>query len=241
MLTGRWATWRTRWGILIAMMLTAGSMLLYPGGTFRDESTRGYSFTHNFLSDLGNTVAFNYQRNLAGSVLFGAGALVGVLSLAACIVATLRLLGDAPTARRFARLAAGVGVLTCVAFLVVGLTPADQAWQLHSVAGKLAFRSLPITTALLAIATIRDARFRKRAAAGWAVLTLVLVGLIAAAILGPKPDTDSGLVTQVVMQKIMVMAILIALWVESGEADLVHRSGTTPSIPDEAAASVTAG
>jgi hypothetical membrane protein len=226
----RWATWRTRWGIVIAVTLTAVSMLVYPGGTFRDESSRGYSFTHNFLSDLGNTVAFNYEGNRAGAVLFGAAALVGVLSLAACIVATVRLLAHAPAARPFARLAAGVSVVTCVAFLVVGLVPSDKAWELHSIAGKLAFRSLPVTSALLAIATLRDPRFRRRAAAGWAALTLVLVGIITAAILGPKPDTDSGLVTQVVMQKIMVTAILVAMWVESGEAARV-RAGLVACVP----------
>ena len=35
---GSWAP--TQWALVIALMLTAGSVLLYPGGTVRDESTR---------------------------------------------------------------------------------------------------------------------------------------------------------------------------------------------------------
>ena len=57
------------------------SGLSYPGGMLRDESTRGYSFTYNFLSDLGTTVAFNYQRNVTGAALFAVSVVIGVLTL----------------------------------------------------------------------------------------------------------------------------------------------------------------
>src|SRR5678816_3388293 len=87
---GSWA--RARWAIVIAPMLTAASVLSYPGGTVHDEATRGYSFTHNFLSDLGSTVAFNSQRNVVGAVLFGVSVLIMVLVLAGSIVAVVRLL-----------------------------------------------------------------------------------------------------------------------------------------------------
>src|SRR5262245_53310609 len=75
-------------GVLKVLLLAVAYGLLYHGVTVLDESTRGYSFTHNFLSDLGVTVAFNYQRNVAGAVLFVVGAFIGVLALASLIVAT---------------------------------------------------------------------------------------------------------------------------------------------------------
>ena len=216
---GSWAP--ARWAIVIALMLTAASVLSYPGGTVRDESTRVYSFTHNFLSDLGSTVAFNGQRNVVGAVLFGVSVLIMVLVLAGSIVAAVRLLSATPGARSFARLAAVAGILVCAGFLGVALTPADRAWRLHMLSAMVAFRSFPVATALLAIATVRDTRFRPRATVGWVTLTIVLAGLIAMTHLGPSADTEHGLVTQVITQKIMAVSVLVVLWVESREAEVV--------------------
>ena len=95
--------------------------------------------------------------------------------------------------------------------------------------GMVAFRSFPVATSLLAIATLRDARFRARAAVGWATLTIVLVGLIAMTHLGPRPDTEYGLVTQVVTQKIMAVSILVVLWVESREAEMAGGLRIAPA------------
>jgi len=229
-MTMRLRTWAiARYGLLLALLLVVASGLLYPGGTLRDESTRGYSFTHNFLSDLGTTVAFNYERNVAGATLFGLSVIVGVLVLGSLIVATVRLVSAAPRARSFARLAAAAGLLACVGFLGAAIAPVDRAWRLHTLAGMMGFRSFPIVAALLSIATARDTRFRARAAAGWAALTFVLIGLIVASLLGPNTGTERGLATQVIMQKIMVSSILVVLWFESREAEIVVRSGVASS------------
>jgi hypothetical membrane protein len=209
----------------MALLLVVASGLSYPGGTLHDESTRGYSFTHNFLSDLGTTVAFNYQSNVTGAVLFIVSVVIGVLVLGSLIVATVRLLSAAPRSRSFARLAAVAGVLACVGFLGAAIAPVDRAWRLHTLSGMVGFRSFPVVTALLAIATARDARFRARAAVGWASLTIVLTGLIVASLLGPSTDTERGLATQVIMQKIMVASMVVVLWFESREAEIVISSG----------------
>lgn len=223
---GSWA--RVRFGIVIALMLSVASGLSYPGGTVRDESTRGYSFAHNFLSDLGSTVALNYQRNVVGAVLFGVSVLIGVLVLAGSIVAAVRLLSIAPGARSFAHLAAVAGVLACAGFIGVALAPEDRAWRLHMLSSMAAFRAFPVATALLAIATARDARFRPRATVGWVTLTIVLAGCIAMAQLGPSIDTERGLVTHVITQKIMAATVLGVLWLESREAEVAGASAIAP-------------
>ena len=44
-------------GIFVVLNIIA--MLSYPGGTFLDDATTGYSFTRNFLSDLGRTLSYD--------------------------------------------------------------------------------------------------------------------------------------------------------------------------------------
>jgi hypothetical protein len=133
-----WAS--IRYGLAVALSAAVASGLLYPGGTVLDESTRGYSLTHDFLSDLGSTVAFNDASNTAGALLFAVAVVVAVGVLAGSFVAAVRLLSASPPARPFARLAAVAGALVCVGFLGVALTPADRAFGLHRVSSMLAFR-----------------------------------------------------------------------------------------------------
>jgi hypothetical membrane protein len=232
---GSWAP--LRFSLVIALLLCSASILLYPGGTASDASSRGYSFAHNFLSDLGSTVTYSGAHNAAGAVLMGLCLLIGALALAGTIVATVRLLSAAPRARTLARLAAVAGMLVCAGFVGVALTPEDRAWRLHMASTMVAFRSFPVTTALLAIATMRDGRFRARASAGWMTLTIVLVGLIAMAHLGPGTETEHGLMIQVVAQKIMAVTVLVVLWIESREAEAAHARTLAPEAASPTGAS----
>jgi hypothetical membrane protein len=75
--------------VAIALLAAITSGLLYPGGTVLDASTRGYSFTHNFLSDLGSTVAFNDGRNTVGALLFDVAIIVAVVVLADTCIAVV--------------------------------------------------------------------------------------------------------------------------------------------------------
>jgi hypothetical membrane protein len=238
-------TRRTSWppdriALLVAVALTGASITLYPGGTFRDESANGYSFTHNFLSDLGGSVAFNYQRNLLGAVLFGLAMVLGVFALGACIVASVRVLSPVARARPFARLAAVAAVLVCVGYLGVAASPQDRLMGLHQASSLTAVHAFPVLTMLLAAATMRDNRFRRRATVGWVVLSLVLAGFLAVGHFGPGVQTDHGLTVQVLAQKVMASAVIVVLWLESHEIALVrshtnadhHTVGSmSPSFP----------
>jgi hypothetical protein len=205
------------------------SGFLYPGGTVLDESTHGYSFTHNFLSDLGSTVAFNDVRNTAGAALFAVAVIVAVGALVGSFVGAVRLLSASPPGRPFAYLAAVAGALVCVGYLGAALTPLDRAFRLHVVSTVLAVRSFPVATALLAVATWRDGRFGVRAPLGWGTLTTVLIGHIVMVHLGPGPATERGLVTQVLTQKIMAATVLVVLWLQSREAE--RASNTAQVLP----------
>ena len=48
------------------------SMYFYPGGNIHDPLQTGYSFTHNFLSDLGGMKARSGESNIVSSYIFNA-------------------------------------------------------------------------------------------------------------------------------------------------------------------------
>ena len=72
----RWKTWGVRpfrWTMYACVqfvVFTTIAMLLYPGGSGVDRSSRGYSFFNNFFSELGLTVTRNGTPNTPSMVLF---------------------------------------------------------------------------------------------------------------------------------------------------------------------------
>jgi len=55
-------------GLFIVLNIIA--ILSYSGGTFHNSLNPGYSFTRNFLSDLGRTVSFSGEVNFLSAQLF---------------------------------------------------------------------------------------------------------------------------------------------------------------------------
>ena len=94
---------RARWAVAIAIVLAIGAAARYPGGTTLDASSKGYSISHNFLSDLGMTVAYDGHPNRLGAFLFVASLNILVVGLGGCLVGVVRLYSRSPGARRLAR------------------------------------------------------------------------------------------------------------------------------------------
>ena len=92
-MTARHSLWRlARFTLAVTLSLTFVSGFLYPGGNIADNSTPGYSFSRNFLSDLGGTVAINGRSHRPGAIIFGGAVIISVIVLAGLFVGTIRIL-----------------------------------------------------------------------------------------------------------------------------------------------------
>ena len=58
---------------IIAFFIAA---YLYPGGNIHDPSQIGYSYTHNFLSDLGGQESHSGENNFISSLIFNSSMLL---------------------------------------------------------------------------------------------------------------------------------------------------------------------
>jgi len=212
---------RARWAAGFATVLTGIAMLVYPGGTALDPSSRGYSFFQNFFSDLGSTVAYDGRPNSLGSSLFAVSLGILVLAFGGCLAAFVKLYSGSPVSRFLARAAGVTAVLVCVSFIGVALTPENRFIALHVQFTRLAFRAFPLVALLLTLATARNHSIPRRAAVGWVVLTIVLVGYVAVMDWGPRLTTERGLTIQVAAQKIVAVAAVVILVYQCYEADRV--------------------
>jgi hypothetical membrane protein len=213
----RWT--RRAIGVATVMMMVA--MFLYPGGTLNDHSTRGYSFTRNFLSDLGATVTFGDHPNTPSAILFITSLVLMMSALGASLGAAVRVHSKSPAARRYAWAAATAGALVCLLFLGVAVTPENRAFHLHVEFTRWAFRISPVAVLMLAFATRRDPEFPPAATNSWLLLTFALAAYVAVMGWGPNPGTDFGLVFQATAQKTIVILAEIVIVLETYEAERV--------------------
>ena len=206
-------------------MLTGIAMLLYPGGTTLDPSVEGYSFFHNFLSDLGTTVAYGGRPNALGSLLFVVSLGILVLAFGGSLAPFVRLYSGSPVSRLLARAAGVLAVFVCASFIGVALTPENRAMALHVQFTRLAFRAFPLVALLLSLASAHSAGTSRRTVVAWMTLTVVLVGYVGVMDWGPRLTTERGLTVQVAAQKIVTVAALVILVYQCYEAD---RAGVRP-------------
>lgn len=194
-------------------------MVLYPGGTYRDHSTIGYQFFHNFLSDLGATVAFNGAPNTTSAMLFVTSLVVVVVGMGGILVGLVRLYGREPAARIWTRLAAVTGLLVCACFIGVAATPENRLRSLHLVFTKTAFRAFPAAPLFLGLAARRQPGDGRRAVPGWMAMVVLLVVYVAILDFGPRASTPVGLVVQASAQKAVTIGAVLLLVYQSAVAE----------------------
>jgi len=216
-------SWARR-AMYAAFVFALAAMLLYPGGTLRDPTTTGYSFSRNFISDLGNTVSFGGQPNNPSAVLAMASAATVVAAILLATIGFVRLLSAARAARTLARAAGVGGAVACLAVVGVALAPGNRSLLLHVLFGQTASGAIGLSALLLALASLRDGRFTKGVPAAWLALAIVVAALFLVRWGGPGITTDEGLVFHVVKQKIVAVVILLIFIYQTRQADRVARA-----------------
>jgi len=202
---------RARWAAGIATACAIGSGFLYPGGTYHDHSTRGYSFFETFLSDLGMTVAHNGQSNGLGAGLFTVALLLLVVGLGGSLIGFVRLHAATPESRPFARLAGLIGVLVCVCFAGIAFTPENSLFGAHIFFTRAAWRLFLLVPLLLFVASLRSNELPRGVRSAWLFLTVMLAGYVWVMDFGPRISAPGGLVTQVTAQKIIAITATLTL------------------------------
>jgi hypothetical membrane protein len=210
---------RTSWIIAAATALGVASMLRYPGGTPLDATTRGYSLSRNFLSDLGMTVAYNQEPNRLGATFFVVSLLLLVVGLGTAVGVIARFLGTEAASRRAAVLAGVSALLACAAFTGVAVTPENRVMPLHVSFTTWAWRIVPAVPLFLGVACRTRTPLRQRAANSWFGTALLLAAYVALLTWGPSVATADGLPVQVIAQKAATVIVIAAMWIGAGEVD----------------------
>lgn len=202
-------------GCVLFVVLTALAMLVYPGGTITDPTTRGYSFFTNFFSDLGRTETRGGHPNLLAAALF----FIALTGAGSALVTFFLAFAGFFTRTRFDRVLAWLGtfagVIAGVCFIGVAFTPANLASALHNQFVFAAFEAFTAATIVYFILLLRAPDYPRRYAAVFGVFAVLLALYLGLLFGGPSPRTPEGLLIQATGQKIIVYASIISVLIQS--------------------------
>ena len=202
-------------GCILFVVLTSIAMLTYSGGSYEDHAAPGYSFTHNFFSDLGRVTAQSGRPNWFSAVLFFIALSIAGASLVIFFILFQRLFRHGHLQHLLCLLGSAFGVLAGISFIGVAFSPADLALPAHAQFVIWAFRLFPLAVLCYVIALFLDRDYPRRYAWVFAIFCLLLIGYYLLMTHGPEFASPQGLVIQAVGQKVIVYASILSIGVQS--------------------------
>ena len=197
------------------VVLTLIAMLTYAGGTVDNHAARGYSFTHNFLSNLGMLTALSGEPNWVSAVLFFISLAAAGVFLMIFFTLFRRFFQASRLQKVLSLIGSILGVLAGISFIGIAFAPADIARPAHMQFVLWAFRLFPLAVLCYVPVMFMDKRYPKVYAWVFAVFCLMLIGYYLLITNGPSFDSPEGLVIQVVGQKVIAYVSILSIGIQS--------------------------
>ena len=202
-------------GCAMFIILTLVAMLTYTGGSVDNHASSGYSFTHNFLSNLGMLTALSGRPNWVSAILF----FISLGTAGACLVIFFilfpRFFQNTHLQKALCLIGSALGVLAGISFIGIAFAPTDLARPAHVQFVMWAFRLFPLAVLFYVPVMFIDKRYPKLYAWVFTVFCLMLIGYYLLLTNGPSFTSPEGLVIQVVGQKIIAYASIVSIGVQS--------------------------
>ena len=202
-------------GCALFVSFTLIAMLTYAGGTYDDQAAKGYSFTHNFLSNLGMITAISGKSNWISAILFFLSLSAAGLCLVIFFIIFPRFFRETLLQKVLSLTGSVFGVLAGISFAGIAFSPADIARPLHVQFVMWAFRLFPLAVLCYVPVMFLSKTYPKVYAWVFAVFCLMLIGYYLLMTNGPSFTSPEGLVIQVVGQKVISYASIISIFIQS--------------------------
>jgi len=200
-------------GLFIIFNIIA--MFFYPGSTFLNDSSLGYSFTENFLSDLGRTITFSGALNFVSSQFFNMS-----LILAGCVFSffyfNVSKLFIESNQRLLALVGSFFGILGALSLIGVGITPSDLYLDLHIIFSTWLFRFFFLASIFYSIVIYRHNQYENKYACGYLIFAFSILLYVLVSEFGPDPKISLFALTfQVVSQKMILLILMTSIYIQT--------------------------
>ena len=215
-------------GCVQFIVLTTVAMFYYPGGTYTNHDTVGYSFWSNFFSDLGRRATFSGASNTVSHILFVTALCFAAFVLALAFAALPQLFTRVKSARRLAVLGSIVGIISVVSYIGIASAPADLHLPIHKLFVYIAFTAFLVVVALYSAAIFRNKFYPDIYAYTYLAFAVILALYLVLIFAGPKAETTWGNKLQATGQKIVVYAEIVCMFIQSYGAFRLQRRLQSP-------------
>lgn len=190
------------------------SVILYTGGSPFEPLSHKYSFTQNFLSDLGREVTFRKQDNSPSRIFFSLSLAVIASGFAVLSVNSKKFHALRGKGKFAGTAAATSGIISSVFLISAGVTPWDTMFWAHVWSVNIAFLFIFLYVLFLAYAQLISGISKKYYLFNLFVAICITAQLLLL-IFGPYYRTPEGLPVQVTAQKIVVVVFLANLLLQA--------------------------
>ena len=202
-------------GCALFVVLTIIAMLTYAGGAVDNHLTRGYSFTHSFLSNLGMLTALSGEPNWVSAVLFFISLSLAGFCLVIFFIIFPCLFQSSRLQQVLCLIGSTFGVLAGICFGGIAFAPADIARPAHVQFVMRAFQLFPLAVLFYVPVLFMDKHYPKVYAWVFAIFCLMLIGYYLLITNGPSFTSSGGLAVQVVGQKVIAYASILSIGIQS--------------------------
>lgn len=205
------------------MVMPLLAMAFYPGGTYTNPTTKGYSFFQNFFRELGLRATHLGGQKIISLALFAPALVMVEAMLIMFFLAFQQFFQKTRSGRMLNSAGTVLGILSGICFMGV-VVPADVNMAIHKSFVIWAFRLLPAAVMCYMIVMLGDKEHPKEYAWELVAYFVLLVGYMLLLDLGPEITTDTGVVIQAAGQKVIVYISIITIMIQADGARLRNQS-----------------
>ncbi len=198
------------------------AIYFYPGGNIHDASQIGYSFSHNFLSDLGGYKSHSGEINFLSSFFFSFSLILFFFAGIAFLFIPY-LFKDNETNFKLSVIGSAFFLIGSIFFAGIGLTPHDLYKDMHIFFALNAFRLL-IPASLLFLIVLYRSKVKNYYSFTIFFLMVATFSYVLYQIYGGNPlENIENMSQQATIQKLIVLVNILCVFIISYAFSNQHK------------------
>jgi len=221
-------------GIVLLCICWHISMLLYHGGNQFVYNSANFSFSLNFLSDLGRINGWKGNSNFPSAIFFSVGMIFGGASTICLLRQFPENFGKHTKSRLLGRVGTIIGLFSMIGYMGIICIPSDLNYNLHLIMVLIAFVPIPIIYACFGLAGHLSPTFPRQHVYLYFALFIGMVIYDLSMVLGPNllSGGEEAIYFHTIAQKIAIifqisMLALIGWTTFRWEMKKISKLGTT--------------